>query len=122
MSAGWLFRVRGSLWGSFPNWGSDRGSGRALESLILLEILVERFLQGRIYESKGRGFESRRAHHERGTEKCLFSLCFKALHAFSNNCQNNQIGQVRELIPEGANPGVFASENKNHERVKRESK
>ena len=31
------------------------------------------------YESKGRGFESRRAHHERSAEKCFFSLCFKAL-------------------------------------------
>ena len=85
MSAGWLFGVRGSLWGSFPNWGSDRGSGRALESLILLEILVERFLQGRIYESKGRGFESRRAHHEGSTEKCFFSLYFNVLGDLEEN-------------------------------------
>ena len=34
------------------------------------------------YESKGRGFESRRAHHEGSTEKCFFSLCFKALRVF----------------------------------------
>ena len=37
------------------------------------------------YESKGRGFESRRAHQEGDAEKRLFSLCFKALWVYGKN-------------------------------------
>ena len=37
------------------------------------------------YESKGRGFESRRAHQEGDAEKRLFSLCFKALRVCGEN-------------------------------------
>ncbi len=39
------------------------------------------------YESKGRGFESRRAHHERSTEKCFFSLYFNVLSDLEENAK-----------------------------------
>ena len=45
--------------------GSDRGSRKAFQGLVSLKILRLRIFRVRIYESKGRGFESRRAHQTR---------------------------------------------------------
>ena len=50
------------------------------------------------YESKGRGFESRRAHHERGAEKRLFSLCFNVFKVF---------GKERRFSDTQINPDEF---------------
>ena len=82
--------------------GSDRGSKWPSESRNLLEMLGRQLVQGRIYESKGRGFESRRAHQEGDFERSLSFLCISTLPAFFNieasKVPDYQIRHVRDMI------------------------